>query len=48
MDPFHIMMTAFALMLMVIVLTPFIKAFFLAIRSIARSMKKTFNFITSF
>ena len=47
MDPFHIMLTAFALMLMLIVLTPFVKMFFLAFRSCVRSMKKTFDVITN-
>lgn len=46
MDPFQIMLTAFALMVMMIVLTPLVKAFLLAVRGIVRSMHKTLTTIT--
>jgi hypothetical protein len=47
MNPAHILFTALSVMLMMIVLTPFIKAFFLAFRSCIRSIKKTFDVITN-
>jgi len=46
MDPFHIMLTAFALMVLMIALTPLVKVFLLAIRGIVRSMHKTLTTIT--
>lgn len=46
MDPFHMLWTALALMLMVIVLTPFFKIFALALRGCIRSFVKTIQLIT--
>ena len=43
MDPFSIMLTCFALMLMVVILTPFYKMFHFTLRSMIKSTKKTFK-----
>jgi len=47
MDPFSIIFTCIALMLIVIVLTPVVKIFAVAIRSMWKSMKKTAQIIRS-
>lgn len=46
MDPFHLLWTAFGIMLMVVVLTPFFKIFNLALRGCVRSFVKTIQLIT--
>lgn len=47
MDPFSIMLTCFALMLMVVILCPFYKIFHFTLRSMVKSTKKTYKAIQS-